>query len=234
MAIGTPTSIGTASDLSSIGSDPLVITTTSTAVVGDEIIVMITGRGSRSWASISDSAGNTYTSMGSDSSGSTNTDTKAQTYRAKVTAQLTSGGTITISNSGISAGGTLAEAVMVSGVTNATDSTGSGKAEDVDDLEPTASITLVASSAIVFASVVQETGSAPLFDEAEEWTSLTGVDAAGATGLAMHTGYRTFDSSGSKTYAPTSGILVEWTCFLGALEEASASGLDFLPLLGVS
>lgn len=88
MAIGTPTSIGSATDT---GTATLQLTTTGTAVVGDTILIFAGSRGNQV-SSVADSAGNTYAIDVQ----AVNGIATAAVIRARVTSQLTAGGTITI------------------------------------------------------------------------------------------------------------------------------------------
>lgn len=235
-AIGTPVSCGTNSKSTANGSDPLTVTLATAIAAGDEIIVLVAADGNRSVTGVSDTGSNTYTSGGAANSGTLTTDVRTVVFRARCSVALGIGDTVVVANSGIgdATDGIVAEVVKVSGVSNATDATGTASGDTGD---PTGSVTTVGASTIVFVATVVELGSAPTYDESLGWTALAGVAAEGSVGLSFHTAYRTFSSAGAQTYDPeVSGAdTTDWSMSLMSLAESSSSPNRFphlVPMTG--
>ena len=231
-AIGTPTSLGTHTEAVSSGADTAVLTTSVVHTAGHEIVVLVAFRGNRNISAVTDSAGNTYTSMGSVTQGSTNSTAKAQIFRSSGSAFLDSGETITVTSSGIGTAVFAVEAVSVSGVSNATDAFGSSSGTGSD---PSASITTVAASTVTFYCVSQVTTLAPTFTEDADYTSLAGafdadVDGTGV-GISMSTGYRIRGSAGADTHDCDTALTVSWAEGLASLAESSSSPNRFVHLV---
>ena len=232
MAIGTPVSCGTNSKNASSGSDPLVVTLTTAIAAGSEIIVLVWAKGNRNPSAIADTGGNTYSQMVTANSGPGSSDTICRQFRAVATTALAISDTVTVTNSGIGAGGIAAEVIKVTGVSNATaaSGTGSGNTGAV-----TANIDTGGKvNAVLFAATVQALGSAPTFDDPLDWAPLTGVAAEVSVGLSCHSSYRAVTVDNTYTYAPTSSsTTAEWSMTLSSLQESTAtSGAGYLPLLG--
>lgn len=220
-AIGTPASIGTRTDGVNSGSDPVVLTTSTAHEAGKEIVLLVGTRGNRNVSSVTDSAGNTYTQVASASQGSANTNAKVYIFRSAGTNALASGGTITLSNSGIGTAVFAVEAVKVSGVSDATDASGTNSGTGSD---PSSTITTVGASTVTFYVMTQVTTLSPTFSEDADYTSLTGafnnnVDGTGV-GISLSTGYRIRSSAGADTHDADTGLTVSWAEGLASLAES--------------
>lgn len=226
-AIGTPVSLGTVTDSVASGGDTVVLTTSVAHTAGHEIVVLVGTRGNRNISAVTDSAGNTYTSMGSVSQGSTNVTAKAQIFRSAGGTALASGGTVTVTSSGIGTAVFAVEAVSVSGVSDATDAFGSSSGTGSD---PSAGITTVAASTVTFYCLTQVTAVAPTFSEDADYTSLTGAFDMTNT-ISLSTGYRIRASAGADTHDCDTALTVSWAEGLASLAESSSSPNRFVHLV---
>lgn len=210
MAIGTPVELG--NNGNAIGTT-LIITTGAVANVGDTIIVAISGPTANTVSSVQDSAGNTYV----DDRDRVGTNHNGWVYRASVTIQLSSGGTITINktNNGI----TGAAAIAVSGLDTATplDATGAANGSSTT---PSASATTANAIDIVVGMVGWETFS--LTQPGGAWNALTGNTGQGTAKVGW--AYQIVAATNTYTYDPTINLAAAWADVVVSYKAAVAAG----------
>lgn len=193
MAIGTPVDLG--GNTGSAGTT-LVLTTTATAAVGDVIVVLCGQIATAFPSTCIDSAGNTYVLD--------NSILLAAVYRAVVTTQLGSGGTITITKIiGIS---TSMVAWAVSGL-DTVSPLDQVHASSGASSTPSDSQTTTNANDIVF-GLLFNSGTAVISVEATGFTSLTGQLLSNAN---LDGAYRIESATGTFTYNPTLDGAANWS-----------------------
>lgn len=218
MTIGTPVVLGNAGGT----ADPLVITTSATANVNDTIIVVISGSTGNTVSSVTDSAGNTYVADKTQ----TGTNQNAFVYRATVTTQLPSGGTITISKGAALATGASAIAVSGCATVSPLDATGSANGNSTT---PSASASTTNANDIVIGMTAYQTFT--LTQPGGAWNALTGntSQSSGKVDWA----YQIVSVTGTYTYNPTLDLAAGWADIVVSYKAAAGGGSPELMLLGV-
>lgn len=212
--IGTPTAIGNAGAT----TDPVVITTTATAAVGETIVLAISQQNANSITSVTDSAGNTYTQ---DKISTTGTAHKTYLYHTVVTVQLTSGGTISVAKTAATGIGLTAfKATNLAGTVDASgENTGN-------------STTLTASATSAFPkNLVVGAAGWEVFNLTQpggSWTSGTGNTAS--SNAQVNFAYQNNAVPATYTYNPTLNIAEHWGDVVVAYKPTASATTDALIL----
>jgi len=217
MAIGTPVNIGN----NGATTDPLAITTTSTVNVGSTIFLALSQQVANSITSVIDSAGNTYVQ-----DVTIGTNHKAYIYRANVSIQLPSGGTITVAKT--AATGLGMAAISVTGLdTSPLDASGTGS--NASSTNISATVVATASNMLILGIAGYEVFN--LTQPGGAWTNLTGNTASSNSKIDW--AYQVNVGPASYTYNPTLNIAEHWGAIAVSYKATASGGTPQLMLLGV-
>jgi hypothetical protein len=186
----------------------MAVTTSAAASAGDLVLVVCHGGSSNAATSCTDSAGNTYTALGTVSVGTR----RVTAFWSRIASEIASGGSVTITYS--SATGVKFGAIYkVSGTASSpADIDGGTGASGTSSTNPSITTgTLAQANEIVFAwTVVIGDAGSDSFTQAADFTALTGVTLAGASGGVLRMAYRIVSATTAVTYAPTLGTARDW------------------------
>lgn len=227
-AIGTPTSLGTASAAASGGTGTLVITTGADCPPGSLAVVIADGEGSIATTTVADSAGNSYTA-GTTYAFPSN---RLRFYWSIIGTDLPSSGTITTTYA-LDTGKKYATASCVSGVASADLDGGASGTTGASTAPSITTATLNNANEIIYAVVQVVTGVSDTYteDAGNGWTTLNSVSLA--TSGKMHVAYKIVAATTAKTYAPTLGTSRTWGESYQTFTAATTGSTPRMMLMGV-
>lgn len=223
MAIGTPVDLGHNSGDFLSGARTLAITSLATVPAGQLSIIAVGVNGHCTIQTPTDAAGNTWALVNTAATGSLITDTRLRIYCSGCPNGIASGSAITLGATiGLGGGGIVGATYSVSGVLTTPDSSTGDSGTGTD---PSVSNIIIGASSIAFAAFLQKSGVdiTPGYTESAGWTTLnTGIIAV-TSGLELGAAYQVFASAGSKSHAPTTGLIVNWSEIMAAFDNALSS-----------
>lgn len=218
MALGTPVQIGSHTQATGIGAT-LAMATSADCAAGDLVFGVLHGGSSNAATGVADDAFNSYT-LGTTLSSGTR---RITPFWSRLTNPLASGANVTATFSSAT-GVKLGVVTKITGTAaSPLDQEGAGATGTATTNPSITTGTLAQAAEAVMAWVVVNGGDGDGFTPDGDFTELTGVSSATASGAVIHLAYQITAATTALTYNPTLGTARDWATNYAAFKEAAAA-----------